>query len=137
MQRTDNERALMLEAGYVYRYAKRYKEARQVFQATLALLPQSEVSDLALAGVFFDEGKYDDATAHCKRALVLNPSNAVAYNQLAEIQVQQRDYVRAKQNLQRAMELVSKGPIAEWTTILMKVVSIALSTTQSESAISI
>jgi tetratricopeptide (TPR) repeat protein len=136
VQRHENEVALMLEAGYVLRYAHRYNEAREIFYATRALLPRNEVSDLALAGVFLDEGKYEEAMAHCQRALNLNSSSAPTYIQLAEIHLSQGDYTRAKRNLQRARELAPKGPIAELTKAFMKLVSVAGPKTQPARVIS-
>ena len=127
----------MLEAGYVLRYARRYSEAREVFHATRALLPRKEVSDLALAGISFDEGKYDEAISHCQRALRLNALSAPAYIQIAEIMLIQHDYARARQKLQQAMGLAPKGPTAELARILIRVAAIAERNTRPGTTISI
>ena|SRR5580698_3353070 len=118
------ELMLMLEAGCVYRYAGRFREARDIFQGVRALLPTREVADLALAGVSMDEGKLDDAETHCRRALELNPASAAAYAQLAEIQLLQNNTVNARRNLRRSMEISPNGPNANLAKSLLKLASI-------------
>jgi tetratricopeptide (TPR) repeat protein len=118
-----NEIKLMLEAGCVYRYAGRSREARDIFQGIRALLPTREVADLALAGVAADEGKLDEAEAHCRRALELNRASAAAYTQLAEIQLLQKRTALARQSLKRAMEMSPNGSTAYLAKTLMKLAS--------------
>ena len=125
MQAPVNEIRLMLEAGCVYRYARRFREARDVFQGVRALAPTHEAADLALAGVSLDEGKLDEAESHCRRALELNRASAVAYAQLAEIQLLQNSSASARQSLQRSMELSPNGPSASLAKTLLKISSMA------------
>jgi tetratricopeptide (TPR) repeat protein len=115
---------LMLEAGCVYRYAGRFREARDIFQGVRALLPGREVADLALAGVSMDEGKLDEAEAHCRHALVLNRGSAAAYAQLAEIQLLQNNSAGARQSLQKSMEISPNGPTAALSKSLLRLTSI-------------
>jgi tetratricopeptide (TPR) repeat protein len=114
---------LMLEAGCVYRYARRFREARDIFQGVRALLPAREVADLALAGVSMDEGKLDEAEAHCQHALELNRASAAAYAQLAEIQLLQNNSARARQSLQKSMEVSPNGPTAALSRTLLRLTS--------------
>jgi tetratricopeptide (TPR) repeat protein len=123
LQSPVNEVKLMLEAGCVYRYAGRFREARDIFQGVRVLLPTREVADLALAGVSMDEGKLDEAEAHCRRALELNRASAAAYAQLAEIQLLQNNSNSARQNLQRSMEISTNGPTAALARTLLKLTS--------------
>jgi|SRR5215470_3339201 len=118
-----NEIKLMLEAGCVYRYAKRYREARDIFQGVRVLLPTREIGDLALAGVSMDEGKLNEAETHCLRALELNRASAAAYAQLGEIQLRQNNSTGARQSLQKSMEISPRGPTAAWATTLLKLAS--------------
>ncbi|HTF67881.1 MAG TPA: tetratricopeptide repeat protein [Edaphobacter sp.] len=124
-----NEVTLMLEAGCVYRYAGRFHEARDIFQGVRALLPTQEVADLALAGVFMDEGKLAEAEAHCRRVLELNHASAAAYTQLAEIQLLQKNSASARQSLQRSLEISPNGPTAALTKLLLKLTSMIESRT--------
>ena len=120
MQAPVNDIKLMLEAGCVYRYARRFREARDVFRGVQALIPTQEAADLALAGVSMDEGKLEEAEAHCRRALELNRASAAAYAQLAEIQLLQNQEARARQSLQRSLEINSNGPSAALAKTLLK-----------------
>jgi tetratricopeptide (TPR) repeat protein len=123
LQAPVNEVKLMLEAGCVYRYARRFREARDIFQGVRVLLPTREVADLALAGVSMDEGKLDEAEAHCRRALELNRASAAAYAQLAEIQLLQNNSASARQSLQRSLEISPNGPTAALARTLLKLAS--------------
>jgi tetratricopeptide (TPR) repeat protein len=124
MQVPLKEVALMMEAGYVYRYAGRFREAREVFQGVRALIPTRDAADVALAGVSLDEGKFDEAEAHCRRALEANRGSAAAYAQLAEIQLLQKNAAGARQSLQRSIELSPNGPTASLVRTLIKLTAI-------------
>lgn len=127
MQATVNEVRLMLEAGCVYRYARRYREARDIFQGVRALVPTLEAADLALAGVSLDEGKLEEAEAHCRRALELNRASSAAYVQLGEIQLLKNRATDARQSLQKSLDLSPDGPSATLAKTLMKLSSMAAS----------
>jgi tetratricopeptide (TPR) repeat protein len=114
---------LMLEAGCVYRYAGKFREAREIFQGVRALLPSQAVADLALAGLYVDENKLSEAELHCKRALELNRASAPAYTQLAEIQLLQKNMGGARQSLKKAMEISPSGPAAVQAKTLLKLAS--------------
>jgi len=110
---------LMLEAGCVYRYAGKFREAREIFHGVRVLLPAQEVADLALAEVCMEEKKLDEAEAHCKRALQLNRASAAAYTTLAEIQLLQKNMTGARQSLKKAIEISPNGPVAMQVKNLM------------------
>jgi Flp pilus assembly protein TadD len=114
------EYALLMEAGFLYRYARRFQEAREIFQSVRAVEPHNAMVEIALGGVSFDEGHLDDAVTHCLKAIALNPKNALAYTQLAEAQLLKRDMSRARFSLQRALELDSTGTSATVARALLK-----------------
>lgn len=120
----DHEIKLMLEAGFVYRYAGRFREARAIFHGVRALLPNQEIADLSLAGVCMDEKKLDEAEAHCRRALQLHRASAAAYAQLAEIQLLQKNMIGARLSLKRATEINSNGLVAVQVKSLLALLSI-------------
>jgi tetratricopeptide (TPR) repeat protein len=123
LQAPVKEVKLMLEAGCVYRYAGRLREARDIFQGVRALLPTREVAYLALAGVSMDEGKLDEAEAHCRNALEWNRASAAAYAQLAEIQLLQNNSAGARQSLQKSIEISPNGPTAALSRSLLRLTS--------------
>jgi tetratricopeptide (TPR) repeat protein len=108
IQTSPQELALLMEAGFVYRYARRFEQARETFQGVLALLPQNEI-EIALAGVSFDEGQYESAMEHSMRAILMNPRSALAYAQLGEIQIFQHKKHSARTSLRKAIELDPAG----------------------------
>jgi tetratricopeptide (TPR) repeat protein len=112
--------ALMLEAGYVYRYASRFREAREIFQGVRALLPMKDTVELAFAGLCLDEGKFAEAQEHCRLALKANPGCPAAYIQLAEIQLMQHDMDGARKNLQRSLEISPNGPTVSTAKALIR-----------------
>jgi len=114
------ELTLMMEAGYVYRYAGKFREAREIFQGVRAMLTKTDAVEIALAGVALDEKKLDEAEAHCRRALEVNPGSAAAYNQLAEVLLLQNDNAGAQKSLKRSIELSPNGPSAALAKALMK-----------------
>src|SRR6516165_8914835 len=105
-----NQCALLMEAGFVYRYARRLQEAREIFQTVLALQPLSELGEIGLAGVSFDEGRFDDAIVHCSNAIKLNPKSVLAHTQLAEAELLKGNVGAARRSIQRAIHLDSIGP---------------------------
>jgi tetratricopeptide (TPR) repeat protein len=99
------EIALLMEAGFIYRDARRFQEARDVFQGVRALAPSSEVPEVALGTVAFHEADFAAAAKHYKRALDLNPSSAYAYAHLGELSLFQKDKDAARVHLKKAVEL--------------------------------
>src|SRR5262249_24715344 len=97
-----DELALMMEAGLIYRYARDFREARDVFAGVRALRPQSEVPQIALGTVEFDEGRFQEAIRHYQKAISLNPRSAYAYAQLGEAQLFQMDKQAARASLEKA-----------------------------------
>ena len=113
MLKGKSETTLMLEAGHAYRYAGRYRQARDIFQGVRALLPNREAPELALAALCLDEKNHEAAIAHSRRALEINRSCAAAYVQLAEIHLLRREFAVARENLERSRRLEPRGPVAE------------------------
>ncbi|HEX4163998.1 MAG TPA: tetratricopeptide repeat protein [Bryobacteraceae bacterium] len=112
--------ALLMEAGFVYRYLGRFSEARDVFRGVRALIPMNYMPDLALAGISLDEGKFEEAETCCRRAIQLNPGSGAAYAHLAEVQLFRNDKTTATLNLRRALELNPNGPTADLAHALLR-----------------
>src|SRR4051794_23536605 len=103
------EIGLLMEAGFIYRYARKFEEARDVFRGIRALRPASEVPEVALGGVSFDEGNITAAIAHYKKAIQIEPKSAYAYAHLGEAQAFANDKEGARRSLRRAQELDPRG----------------------------
>jgi tetratricopeptide (TPR) repeat protein len=115
-----DELALMMEAGLIYRYAGKFREAREVFEGVRALRPQSEVPQIALGTVEFDEGRFQEAIRHYQKAISMNPRSAYAYAQLGEAQLFHMDKQAARASLEKALELDPKGEPANLARALLK-----------------
>jgi Flp pilus assembly protein TadD len=112
------EIALMMEAGFVYRDAGKFDEARQIFRGVRALSPQSDVPEVALGTVSFQAREFDDAVAHYQEALKLNPRSAYAYAHLGEAELFRKDKKAARESLKKAAELDPKGEFGKMARAL-------------------
>ncbi len=118
--------ALLLEIGFVYRYAGRFREARESFLGVKALIPSKEVGDLALAGLSFDEGDFSEAETCCQRAISINPRSLEAYLQLAEVKLYCGEKAAAMDSLKNALDLKPRGPAADLARALLKLAEILI-----------
>jgi Flp pilus assembly protein TadD len=114
-----DEVTLLMEAGLIYRYAGKFREAREVFEGVRALRPQSEVPQVALGTVDFEEGNFPEAIRHYQKAITMNPRNAYAYAQLGEAQLFHTDKQGARKSLEIALELDPKGETAKLARALL------------------
>ena len=104
-----DETALMMEAGFIYREARRFNEAREVFSGVRALQPSNEVPEVALGTIAFHEGNHDAARRHYRKALEINPKSAYALAHLGETEIFAKNQEAARQHLKKAMELDPRG----------------------------
>lgn len=109
MQIPAKEIALLMEAGHICRYARRFPEAREIFQGIAALLPVRAPADLALAAVACDERRFDEAEKLCRSVLEVNRGSVAAYAQLAELQIMRGDSAGAITTLKTAHNLRPAG----------------------------
>lgn len=103
------ELAFLLEAGIIYREAKNFQAARDVFGGVKALVPNHELPEIFLGTVDFQEGKFDSAETHYRKALELNPRSAFAYAHLGEACLFRKDKDAARTHLKSALTLDPLG----------------------------
>src|SRR5215813_12069194 len=104
-----DEIAMLMEAGFICRDAKKFQEARELFAGVRALLPKSDAPEVALGTVFFQQSDFDTAITHYKKALEKNPRSAFAYAHLGEAYLFKLEKVKARPHLQKAVELDARG----------------------------
>ena len=104
-----DEIAILMEAGFICRDAKKFQEARDLFAGVRALLPKSEAPEVALGTVFFYQADFDTAITHYRRALDKNPRSAYAYAHLGEAYMFKLEKEKARSYLQKAIELEPRG----------------------------
>jgi tetratricopeptide (TPR) repeat protein len=109
IQPSREEIAFLMEAGIVYREARRFPEAEEVFRGVRALTPRSEVPEVALGTVQFALGAVQKAIGHYEKALKLNADSAFAHAQLGEAQLFSKNRAAAKKHLDEAARLDPRG----------------------------
>jgi tetratricopeptide (TPR) repeat protein len=119
VQVSQEQIAFLMEAGLIYRDAKKFQEAETVFAGVRALAPKSEVAEVALGTVRFAEGKLDQAIKHYQTALKLNDRSAFAHAQLGEAYCFGGDAENARKYLKKAIELDPRGESGDHARSLM------------------
>jgi tetratricopeptide (TPR) repeat protein len=113
------EIAMLMEAGFICRETKKFQEAHDVFAGVRALLPKSDVAEVALGTVFFHQSDFDNAIAHYQRALEKNPRSAYAYAHLGEAYLFKLEKEKARSFLQKAIELDARSNSASMARHLL------------------
>jgi tetratricopeptide (TPR) repeat protein len=103
------ELAFVMEAGMLYRDLQRRQEARDIFKGVRALAPMSDVPEVALGTVAFEDGDFEGARKHYRRALELNPRSAWAYAHLGELAIFEKNKEEARARLKAAVDLDPRG----------------------------
>lgn len=107
---TREELQVLLETGFLLRDARRFQDARIVFQGVQALSPGSTVAEVGLGTVAFHEGDFEKAKTHYERALERDGRDAWAMAHLGEAELFAKRPDEAKAKLERAVELDPRGP---------------------------
>lgn len=115
-----------MEVGHLCRYARRFREARDIFQGVGTLLRGRDTADLALAAVAFDEQKFDEAETLCRRVLNNDRRNVSAYAQLAELQISRNEMADALNLLKVARDLRPVEPVASFVNALLRFTELRL-----------
>lgn len=114
------ELAFLLEAGLIYRDAKNFQAATDVFEGVKTLLPQHELPEIFLGTVEFQQSHFEAAEAHYRRALELNPRNALAHAHLGESCLFHKDKEAARTHLKAALVLDPLGESGKMARRLME-----------------
>jgi tetratricopeptide (TPR) repeat protein len=114
------EIGLLMEAGIIYRDSRKFGEAHEVFNGVRALLPKSDVVEVALGTVSFQQGDFEAAARHYRSALELNPRSAYAYAHLGELAIFQKDKAQAVIHLKEAIKLDPRGVYGKLARTLLE-----------------
>ena len=118
------ELAFVMEVGMLYRDLRRPQEARDVFNGARILAPMSEVPEVALGTVAFQDGDFERAGRHYRRALKLNPRSAWAYAHLGELALFEMDNEQARTHLNTAIDLDPRGDHGKLARALLNLVEV-------------
>jgi Flp pilus assembly protein TadD len=114
------ELAFLVEAGVIYRDAKNFQAARDVFRGLKTLYPNHDFPEVFLGTVDFQESKFDEAEKHYRAALELNPRSALAYAYLGEASLFRKDKETARAQLKNAVSLDPLGESGKLAKRLME-----------------
>jgi tetratricopeptide (TPR) repeat protein len=114
------ELTFLLEAGIIYRDAKKFQAAIDVFEGVKNLLPQHELPEILLGTVDFQQSRFEAAEAHYRRALELNSRSAFAHALFGESCLFRKDKVAARTHLKAALGLDPLGESGKMARRLME-----------------
>ncbi|HVO62380.1 MAG TPA: tetratricopeptide repeat protein, partial [Terriglobales bacterium] len=117
-----DEAQFLAEAGIIYRDAKNFQAARDVFTGLRTLLPQHELPEIFLGTVEFQQGNFEGAERHYRKALELNPRSAFAYAHLGEACLFRKDKEAARAHLKTALTL---DPLGEFGNLARRLMEMA------------
>ncbi len=119
---SQDEIHFLMEAGFIYRDAGKYQEARDIFQGIIALRPNSDIPQVAMGTIWFAEGKYDEAIVNYRTALEKQPQSAYAYAHLGEAFFMKKEFSVARESLKRAIELDTEGAFGAMARSILEVI---------------
>ena len=119
---SNEELTFLVEAGIIYRDAKNFQAARDVFNGIKALYPRHDFPEILLGTVEFQQGQFESAEAHYRHALELNPRSAYAYAHLGEACLFRKDKDAARAHLKTALTL---DPLGDYGNLARRLMELA------------
>jgi tetratricopeptide (TPR) repeat protein len=117
---TDLKAAQIVDAGIAHRDAGRVREAREAFESLRSLFPASETPEVLLGTVALACHEVDNAVAHYRRALQVNPRSAFAWAHLAQALIFRKEKETAYLYCRRAIELDPNGECGKFARSVMQ-----------------
>jgi tetratricopeptide (TPR) repeat protein len=96
------------ELGEIHRDAGEFSDAEKYFKLALENYPNFEQAHLGLAAALTSVQKVDQALAHLKKAIALNPENEVSWYRLAQVERMLGDRAEKEKALAEFQRLHSK-----------------------------
>jgi adenylate cyclase len=106
------------ERGWTYQIAGQPEEAIRSFERAIRLSPFDPFLFVRLAGMsaaLIDLGRFDEAVATAKKAVLMNQRHAIAYRCLAVALAHLGREAEARETVARLLELEPNFRISEWT----------------------
>ncbi|MEW6730588.1 MAG: tetratricopeptide repeat protein [Acidobacteriota bacterium] len=119
---SEKELHFLMEAGFIYRDAGKYQEARDVFRGAMALRPDSDIPQVAIGTILFVEGKLDEAIETYQAALSKQPKSAYAYAHWGEALFMKKEFDAAREKLSRAIELDPDGAFGKLARSILEII---------------
>jgi tetratricopeptide (TPR) repeat protein len=116
---TKQQAMLMLEAAYLWMDLGKFEHAREILIGATALMPKSEVPQLALGTLEFNQGHFEKALPVFRRAQQLAPRSALPRAHVGETLLFMGKVNEAMKELKIALELEPDGDGAKFAEALV------------------
>ncbi|MBX5483692.1 MAG: tetratricopeptide repeat protein [Myxococcaceae bacterium] len=117
---TRHQAQVLLEAGYVWMDMGQFDKAKEVFAGAAALMPRSEVPQLALGTLEFAQGRHDKALQAYRAAQRLAPKSALPRAHAAEALLFMGKTDEALKEIKAALEIEPGGDGAKLAQALLE-----------------
>lgn len=117
---TKQQAMVMLEAGYLWMDMGKYDHARDLLQGAAALMPKSEVPQLALGTLEFVQGRHDKALQAYRSAQKLAPRSALPRAHAGEALLFMGKVPEAMKELKAALDVEPGGEGARLAQALIE-----------------
>ena len=111
---------VLLEAGYLWMDMGQFEKAREIFQGAAALMPKSEVPQLALGTLEFCQGRHDKALQSYRAAQRLAPKSGLPRAHAAEALLFLGKADEALKEIKAAIEMDPEGDGARLAQALLE-----------------
>ncbi len=111
---------VLLEAGYIWLDMGRFDKAKDIFTGAAALMPKSEVPQLALGALEFAQGRHDKALQAYRAAQRLAPNSSLPRAHAGEALLFMGKIPEAMKELKAAMEIEPEGDGARLARALVE-----------------
>jgi Flp pilus assembly protein TadD len=98
------------ELGTALTAARRFAEAKQAFDRSLAIKPEDSATLYNYGNALGGEGRFDEAAAMYRRAIAANPTFGQAYENLGNAESMRGDQQAALAAFRQALELTPESP---------------------------
>lgn len=111
---------ILLEAGYLWMDMGQYAKAKEVFAGVAALMPKSEIPQIALGTLEFAQGKHDKALQAYRAAQKLAPKSGLPRAHAGEALLFMGKVPEALKELKAAMDVEPDGDGAKLAKALVE-----------------
>jgi len=115
-----SEAILLLEAGYLWMDMGEFGKSRDVFSGIAALMPKSEVPQIALGTLEFVQGRHDKALQMFRAAQRLAPKSGLPRAHVGEALLFMGKVPEAMKELKAAQEIEPEGDGARLAQALIE-----------------
>jgi tetratricopeptide (TPR) repeat protein len=116
---TKDQAMLMLEAGYLWMDLQKFDNARELFSGAATLMPRSEVPQIALGTLEFNQGHFDKALPVFRRAQQLAPKASLPRAHVGETLLFMGKVNEAMKELKSALDLEPDSDGAKFAEALI------------------